>query len=99
MTSSMERPPDTRRDAILEAVGFAAEHLLRARDWRDAADDVLARLGDATRASRVYIFCNGETDDGRLTTTQIHEWCAPGIVSELANPTMQGQLWMEEGLH
>ncbi|MEA2521816.1 MAG: hypothetical protein QOI81_1462 [Actinomycetota bacterium] len=99
MTSSMERPPDTRRDAILEAVGFAAEHVLRARDWRDAADDVLERLGAATRASRVYIFRNGETDDGRLTTTQIHEWCAPGIVSELANPAMQGQLWMEEGLH
>ena len=98
MTSSMQRPPDTRRHAILEAVGFAAEGLLRTRDWREAADDVLARLGKATDASRVYIFRNGRSADGRLTTTQIHEWCAPGIVSELSNPVMQDQLWDVAGL-
>jgi len=98
VTFSMERPPDTRRDAILEAVGFAAEHLLRTREWREAADDVLARLGEATHASRVYIFRNGETADGRLTTTQLHEWCAPGFASELDNPVLQDQIWKEEGL-
>jgi len=93
----MAYPPETRRDAILEAVGFAAEHLLRTREWREAADDVLARLGAATLASRVYIFRNAETADGRLTTTQLHEWCAPGVASELSNPVMQDQLW-EKGL-
>jgi PAS domain S-box len=98
VTSSKERPPDTRRYTILEAVGFAAEHLLRTREWRDAADDVLARLGAATHASRVYIFRNGQTADGRLTTTQLHEWCAPEIASELDNPVMQDQLWKEQGL-
>ena len=98
MASSMERPPDTRSDAIFEAVGFAAERLLRTHVWREAADDVLARLGNATHASRVYIFRNGQAADGRLTTSQLHEWCAPGIVSELANPVMQDQLWKEEGL-
>ena len=97
MTSSMAYPPQTRRDAILEAVGFAAEHLLRTHEWREAADDVLARLGAATLASRVYIFRNAETADGRLTTTQLHEWCAPGVASELSNPVMQDQLW-EDGL-
>ena len=95
MTTPKEPSPDTRRDSILEAVGFAAEHLLRTHEWREAADDVLARLGQATLASRVYVFRNGETADGSLTTTQLHEWCAPGIVSELENPIMQNQLWEE----
>ena len=95
MTTSKEPSPDSRRDAILEAVGFAAEHLLRTHEWREAADEVLARLGQATSASRVYVFRNGEATDGSLTITQLHEWCAPGIVSELDNPVMQNQPWEE----
>ena len=37
------RPAPLRRDAVLEAVTFAAERLLLAADWHDTIDEVLAR--------------------------------------------------------
>ena len=46
------RAEDLRRDAILEAVAFAAERFLLVSDWRQAAAKVLARLGIAAGASR-----------------------------------------------
>ena len=52
-----------RRDAILEAVGFAAERFLHeAARWEESIEAILERLGVDTGASRVYIFenCLGE---------------------------------------
>lgn len=68
-----------RRDAILEAVGFAAERFLRSESWEDTIDDVLERLGEATHSSRVYVFRNRRRRDGELVSDQIYEWCAPGV--------------------
>ncbi len=45
-----------RREAILSAVGYAAEQFLRVERWQDCIDEVLARLGDAADASRVYLY-------------------------------------------
>ena len=50
-----------RSEAILQAVSFAAERFLRARSWRDVIVEILARLGEAASASRVYIFENEVT--------------------------------------
>jgi DNA-binding NtrC family response regulator len=56
-----------RRDAILEAVRFAAERLLgEAIGWEESVRDVLRRLGETTRASRVYVFKNHVDEDGEL---------------------------------
>ena len=44
-----------RHAAVLEAVADAAERLLLAADWRDAADEVLERMGLAAGASRRYL--------------------------------------------
>ncbi|GAC1322292.1 MAG: hypothetical protein NVSMB2_19530 [Chloroflexota bacterium] len=65
-----------RRDAILEAVAFAAEQLLSASDWERSIDEVLGQLGRATGVSRVYIV-PGVHDDG--SETGAHEWNAPGV--------------------
>jgi PAS domain S-box-containing protein len=86
-----------RKDAILEAVAFAAEQLLLARDWRDAADRVLARLGIAADVSRAYVIQNHLDGDGRSCCRQLAEWCAPGVTSQMGNPDLHVTPWDEIG--
>ena len=62
------------RDAILEAVAHAAERLLLSRDWLDAADDVLARLGLAADVSRAYVIENHVDEARRARCRQLAEW-------------------------
>jgi PAS domain S-box-containing protein len=78
-----------RRDAILEAVSFAAEQFLRMRHWEDSVREVLAQLGKATEVSRVYIFENHTQTDGSLVTSQRFEWAAPGVTPQIDNPALQ----------
>jgi len=63
-----------RRDAILAAVGDAAENLLRAPHWRGCIDSVLASLGRAADVSRVYLLerDTGAPESAALLST--HEW-------------------------
>ena len=70
----------TRRDAILEAVGFAAERFLGSTaGWEESIEDVLEHLGVAAGAGRAYIFENWVGEDGELWNTQRYEWTAPGV--------------------
>ena len=50
---------------------------------------MLRELGEATVASRAYIFENGVDERGRPVTSQRFEWVADGVTAELDNPTMQ----------
>jgi len=87
-----------RRDAILEAVSYAAQRLLLAPDWKEAIESVLARLGQATGVSRVHILENHHGPNGELRASQRFEWVAPGIASDINNPTLQGFPWEAGGL-
>jgi hypothetical protein len=78
--------PPLHRDGIVEAVAFTAERLLLSADWREAADEVLARLGRAANVSRAYIAANVEDDEGRLTSTWLAEWTIPGTVRVMDDP-------------
>jgi signal transduction histidine kinase len=79
-----------QRDAILEAVAFSSEKLLKTSDWRNAIDAVLARLGTASQASRIYIFQNQPpTPEGAILTDEKYEWVAEGITPQLDNPLLQ----------
>ena len=64
------------RDRILEAAGYAAEQFLRALSWREHIDEVLTRLGDAGRATRVGVFENVEAGGEQQVSLQ-HVWLAP----------------------
>ena len=77
-----------RRDAILQAVTFAADRFLQTV-WEQSVGEMLARLGQAAGASRVYIFENHTTGDGALLTSQRYEWAAPGIAPQIDNPQLQ----------
>ena len=85
-----------RRDAILEAVAFVAERLLRSGSAAEAMDDILERLGLATNVSRVEIFESEKGDHGRIVSSLRYEWTAPGIQSQLGDPRLEGlELWGE----
>jgi PAS domain S-box-containing protein len=63
-----------RRDAILEATGFAAERFLRAGSWEEDLDEVLRRLAVAGDATRCAVFRNHELPDGRLGVSLVAAW-------------------------
>jgi len=73
------RAAPLRRDAVLEAVTFAAERLLLVPDWREAIDEVLARFGIAARVSRAVVVRAAAHDDGVVREETLAEWCAPGV--------------------
>jgi diguanylate cyclase (GGDEF)-like protein/PAS domain S-box-containing protein len=78
-----------RKEAILDAAAFTADRLLRAEDWRDCVEEVLRRVGEATDASRVYIFENHDGPEGQLLMSGRYEWCADGINSTINDPGNQ----------
>ena len=74
-----------RRDAILDAVRFAAERLLgEAVGWEESIRAVLGRLGEATGVSRVYVFESYTGDDGSPYGLMRYEWVAEGVTSQMA---------------
>jgi PAS domain S-box-containing protein len=50
---------------------------------------VLRRLGEATSASRVYIFENYAGEDGELWATQRYEWVAVGVSAQFDNTLLK----------
>lgn len=78
-----------RRDAILEAVEFAAEQFLKAPTWEQNIQDVLGRLGDATQASRVYIFKKRADPADEALISRLYEWVAPGVAPQIDNLALQ----------
>jgi PAS domain S-box-containing protein len=84
------RPAPLRRDAVLEAVTFAAERLLLATDWHDAIDEVLARFGIGVRVSRAAVIRVTQADDGSPLVHAESEWCAPGVPSDVTGPGLGG---------
>ena len=77
-----------RRDAMLEAVRFAADTFLKADAWEEGIHEVLARLGHAAEVSRVYVFENKRDEKGALIGSQRYEWVKPGIQPVIGNPDL-----------
>ncbi len=63
-----------RRDEILTAVAFVGQRLLGSADWRDAAPEVLERLGTAAGASRVFLFEERDAPDGHAVAERVAGW-------------------------
>jgi two-component system, sensor histidine kinase and response regulator len=79
-----------KRELILEAVAFSSAELLQRDDWRESAPTILAKLGEATGASRVYLFEKHE--DGAAKTpliSQRYEWVAAEVTPQIVNPDLQ----------
>jgi two-component system cell cycle sensor histidine kinase/response regulator CckA len=55
-------------------------------------------VGTSLDVSRAYLFENHETADGRVITSQRHEWTAPGTVPQLEDPRLQSADFRAHGL-
>ena len=87
-----------QRDRILQSVRFAAQQFLSNSKWDNVINEVLARIGEAAVASRVYVFENHKLPDGTLVTSQRFEWVADGVTPQIANPELQSFSWSQTGL-
>ncbi len=63
------------QEAILTAVGGAAERLIRSSRWEDAVREVVARAGGATGASHILVYQNRSRGRGREGVLRL-EWTA-----------------------
>jgi PAS domain S-box-containing protein len=87
-----------RREAVLEAVSFAAEKFLRDTDWENHIRDILGHLGQAIAACRVNIFENHRNPEGDLLTSQRYEWEGRGTPAHMPDPQLQGMSLKKMGL-
>jgi diguanylate cyclase (GGDEF)-like protein/PAS domain S-box-containing protein len=75
-----------RREAILEAVSFAAEKFVKAVSWESNIQDVIRRLARAADVSRIYIIKKETAPQGQFLLRILCEWIAPGSISRIAGP-------------
>lgn len=87
-----------QRDKILHSVRYAAQRFLSTSKWDEVIQEVLARIGEAAAASRVYVFENQTDPDGILLCSQRFEWVAKGVAPQIANPELQNFSWNQSGL-
>ncbi|MEO5887998.1 MAG: GAF domain-containing protein [Anaerolineales bacterium] len=86
-----------KREAILEAITFAAEQFLKTADWRENIDVVLERLGKTLNTTHAYLFEDHTTPLGELVTSMRYEWTAPGYPSDLDGTYFQNSKVHQEG--
>ncbi len=87
----------SRRDGILEAVGFAAERFLKTHRWEETIPQVLERLGSAAGVSRAYLFENRVREDGERSTALRFEWTASGVGPSINEPNLARTSYRENG--
>ena len=71
--------------AILEATAHVAERLVAAQHVDDALGEVLALLGVATGADRVYAYRNDRDERGRLLMSITNEYTAEGAAPTIGD--------------
>jgi|GEM_PF-194187 len=86
-----------RREAILEAVSFAAACFLKTSAWENNIQEVMARLGNAAQISRVYLFQNYLSEEGQLFCRQRYEWVATGVTPQIDNEALQAVPYYASG--
>lgn len=86
-----------RRNAILEAMNFAAGQFLSQTQLDKAIQSTIQRFGEATRVSRVYLFKNIPSNDNKTHATQTHEWTAENVAPQIDHPALVQFCYEDEG--
>jgi PAS domain S-box-containing protein len=78
-----------RRDAILEAVSYAAQQFLGNTGWENGVRDVVRRLGEATSVTRVFLIDNRTPNlGGQVGDTSHYEWTNSALSTESSDNRM-----------
>ncbi len=85
-----------RRNAILDAIGYAATQIVAGSDWRAGIQELLDRLGQATGVSRVTLFDVHEGPDGRLAESCRYDWAEEGLPKLSSDPRYQNMPLVDE---
>jgi hypothetical protein len=67
------------RTEMLSAVAYVATRIVGGGSWRDNVPELLERLGQATRMSRVTLFEAHLNDFGGLVQSCRYDWAEPGL--------------------
>lgn len=86
-----------RSEAILKAVSYASEQFLQHNFGEKSIPLVLQKLGEATTASRVYIFENHRDEKGNLLASQRFEWTTKSVDPQMENPAVQSCSYHTDG--
>ncbi|MFY0526882.1 PAS domain S-box protein [Archangium gephyra] len=78
-----------RRERYLTAVVEIQQRLLAASASDNLFERLVAPLGEASGASRAYIFEAHRSPDGNQFFSQRAEWCAPGVRASFHNPSLR----------
>lgn len=71
------------RDAILDAVGYAAQQFLGKTGWETGVQEIVKRLGEATGVTRVYLIDNRAPKlGGQIGDSNIYEWTNPALSAD-----------------
>lgn len=78
-----------RVERLLKGVADATNYLLTMTDYSEGINEALATLGEATEVDRIYIFyIHSHPDTQSSACSQLWEWVAEGIVSQMNNPDL-----------
>jgi len=86
-----------QRDAMMEAITYAAERFLSVSDWRPIIKDVIERLGTEAHVSQTFLI-QVDTDKKGISRTSLEGvWNAPGaealqLMSHENTPAVSGAL-------
>ena len=72
-----------RRDAILDAVSYAAQQFLGNTGWDTGVQEVVRRLGEATSVTRVFLIDNRTPNlGGQIGDTCLYQWVTPSLPTQ-----------------
>ena len=96
-----------RHDAVLDAISQSAKEFMLTSNLEETIQNLLQRLGKATKVSRVYLMQENTEPNGELHSHQVYEWADDGVSPQINNQILQdfptqskfpGQaFWLREG--
>jgi len=89
LLETLAHPEDNQKQNYLTAINQIQQLLLEVDNYDRVLQEIVDILGASAQVSRAYIFRNRIEAEGNIVCSQLVEWCAPGISSQIDNPDLQ----------
>ncbi|PJF44715.1 MAG: hypothetical protein CUN55_02580 [Phototrophicales bacterium] len=84
-------------ESLLSMLAAVSQEFLRADDWKDCINDVLAMVGNVADVDRVYVYQILENLEQEWIVTKRYEWVRSGVISYLDDPIFERFPLREQG--